>query len=160
MTLPQLANTIFLPDDRPSETDTASAAVVVGLKFRVASPCVITAFRYWKADSENGWHTGYIYNSMNGFPVATTGVFDDTDCEGGSWVTVPLQRPFRPQVDREYIVTVDYVLYFAQSQDYFPTRAGGDARPILPIAGVRGADAGYMPLDDGNSTVNYWLDGT
>lgn len=119
---------------------------------------VITGFRYWKADSETGSRTGFIYNARSGVAVGTTGTFDDSACVGGGkWVTMALQRPFKPTIGREYVVAVDCVVHYAFTSLYpYNTQASAAVKPLY---GVAGTDSGFVPLDDADVGANYWLDG-
>lgn len=130
--------------------------ITVGLKLVIRTSVMITGFRYWKAEGEARWHTGTIYNTHSGVAVSSTGRFKDTCHDGSNWVTVPLSRPFKPRVGREYIVALDNVVHFPYTNGFRPyTRL----RHLMPISGVFGMHSDCMPTDDSDTGANYWLDG-
>lgn len=128
--------------------------LVLGTRFRIRRGCTAVAFRYFKADDEDGkTRTGYIYGP-NGQVVGTTGPFHDSVCPGPRWVQVPLVRPIRLSPGVEYTTGVDFIDFYPKTEFYFPADKDQD---LVPLGGYFTTTPGGFP-NLGTGTTNYWVD--
>lgn len=152
------ATTIFEKNDYPAlPNEFDGDDLVVGLRFRMARACTITAVRYFRAIYESGDNTAYIYSYPGGRRVSSFGPIRNDQCFGPRWVTVYLDQPIRATPGAEYVAAVDSVHYYPKTINYdFSSRSDG---PVTPVQGVYGFHPGSMPSTSLDVSVNYWLDG-
>lgn len=116
--------------------------LVLGTRYQAFGSTRVTAIRFYKPQGLMARrHEGRVYNAVTGLLLVSV-TFADT-CRGGQWVSVPLPEAITFEAGGEYIVAVDNVLYYAETDDYFASpRAAG---ALLAVDGVWGFDIGWMP---------------
>lgn len=151
--------TLFNRTEKPPREfpTTAAGRVVLGHVIAAVVPGNLTSFRFFKAKGEGDVdHSGRFYDAKTGQLLASV-TFNATSCTAPAWVTARLAEPLHITPDHEYVVALDSVLYYPETQDYINgTLPRGSLRLLHS---VYGSVLGRMPTRDDKKSTNYWIDG-
>ncbi len=120
------------------QRDNDGSAIELGTKFRVTSPGIITAIRYWKGSGTTGVHLGNLWSSTG--TLLGTATFTNETASG--WQTAYLATPVSVVINTTYVAS-----YFSPSGDYSSTN------PWFSTATVNGPLRGLASGEDGGNGV-------
>ncbi|MEV4348599.1 DUF4082 domain-containing protein [Actinoplanes sp. NPDC049596] len=143
----------------PSDSDTA--AVEVGVKFRADSDGFVTGVRFYKGSANTGTHVGHLW-SANGTNLGTVTFTGET---ASGWQSATFASPVAINANTTYVAS-----YYAPNGRYAGddgafAAAGVDNAPLHALRdGVDGANGVYRYGTGGGfptntwQSANYWVD--
>ncbi|MFE3197735.1 DUF4082 domain-containing protein [Embleya sp. NPDC059237] len=139
-------------------SDTDTAGMQLGVKFRTTVPGKITGLRFYKGPSNTGTHTGTIWSAAGS--ILTSATFTGETASG--WQQVNFAQPVVIAANTTYVAS-----YYAPVGRYSSTEGGltaaaGTGPITAPASGTVGGNGVYttgtgFPTGTWNDS-NYWVD--
>src|SRR5579883_1860254 len=151
----QTNETVFTTQTPSNPNVTDGTSYELGMKFQSAVAGQITAIRYWKASSETGSHTGKIWASTGGTPLATVTFSNET---ASGWQQQALSTPLNIQANTTYVVSVNCNSYFVITYDQLATSiVNGDLNSVADGNNGVFGNANSLPTNSYRNS-NYFRD--
>lgn len=99
---------------------------------------------------------GRIYDFTTGHLLESV-QFSEKECIGASWLNVPISGGVPLLPEKDYMVVIDDVLFYAETDNYFKSQE--QRGKLTFIQGYHGEASGVMPRGESHLTTNYWIDG-
>jgi WD40 repeat protein len=144
----------------PSNSDTA--AVELGVKFRSDVNGFITGIRFYKGSGNTGTHVGSLWSISGGTPLATATFSGET---ASGWQQVTFATPVAITAGTTYVASYHApVGRYAADNNFFAT-AGVDNAPLSALSNAVSAGNGVYRYsatpafpDSTFQSTNYWVD--
>ncbi|WP_426244008.1 DUF4082 domain-containing protein [Nocardioides sp. LHG3406-4] len=152
--------TIWPGTATPERTDSDTAAVELGVKFRTSTAGFVTGIRYYKPSVSTGTHVGTLWTGA-GTKLGTVTFTNET---ASGWQQATFASPVAVTANTTYVASYFTPSRYVASSDYFATAT--TRGPLTALAnGTDGGNGlyryggtpGVFPTSSYNSE-NYWVD--